>query len=298
MILGMAVSAATGAGAPEGISPKTMISGILVYAALAVWFIWMGIGSIKTRRWARALILVSSWLWLICGACGFIFAMTVFPNMYDKMGESGQIPKEGAAVMKYVMTAILALVYVVIPGVLVLLYSGKDVKATCEHRDSQERWTDKCPLPVLAVSFVAALWAVSMLSMGIYRWTIPFFGSVLSGTAGAVVIAVLTLALIYIAWGTYKLDIKAWWCALLAHIAWFLSVIITFSTVSMEEFYEKMDFSQQQLDIIRQYSSLWSNMGLFVGSWAMAVLAYLLYVRRYFTGTFQTRAESRGAAER
>ena len=47
----------------EGAAPPVdvgmMIPGLLFYVSLAVWFIWMGIGSIKARRWARALLLVS-----------------------------------------------------------------------------------------------------------------------------------------------------------------------------------------------------------------------------------------------
>jgi hypothetical protein len=294
-IFGMVAAAKAGKGAAEGVnlSLRMIIPGILLYLALAVWFIWMGIGSIMARRWARALILVSSWLWLIGGVCGFVMVLALFPNMYEKMGESGQMPKAAITVMKYTVTAFLALIYVVIPGIFVLFYSGKDVKATCEHRDLRERWTDKCPLPVLAVSFVSVLWAVSILSMGIYRWTIPFFGSILSGTAGAIVVLVLALVLVYISQGAYKLDVKAWWCALLVHIGWSFSAIITFSTVSMEEFYKKMNFSGQQLGIMKQYGALWgSGMSLFLGVWAVIVLAYLVYVRRYFIDAFQKSASS------
>jgi len=294
MILGMAASAAYGKGAAGGVSLRMMIPGVLFYLALAVWFIWMGIGSVMIRRWARAIILVSSWLWLICGMLGFVLVLTVLPSMYAKMGESGGMPKGAAAVMKYVMTAFLAVIYVVMPGIFVLFYSGKDVKATCEYRDPKERWTDRCPLPVLVVSFMSAVWAVSILPMGIYRWAIPFFGSIVSGTAGAIIILVLTLVLAYIAWGAYKLDIKAWWCALLVHIGWSLSSIITFSTVKMEQFYEKMAFSGQQRDIIKQFSTLWEpRMSLFLGFWAVVVLAYLIYVRRYFTDASLNKSEPR-----
>jgi MFS family permease len=293
MILGMlATSAVAGKGAAEGVSLKMMIPGILLYLALAVWFVWIGIGSIMARRWARALILVSSWLWLICGVCGFVLMLMIIPNMYDKMGESGQMPKAAITVAKYVVEAFLAVFYVVVPGVFVLLYSGKDVKATCEHRDPQERWTDKCPLPVLAVSLVSVVWAVSILSMGIYGWAIPFFGSIVSGTNGAMMILALALVLAYIAWGTYKLDVKAWWCALLVYIGWAFSGIITFSTVSMNELYEKIGFSGQHLDMIRQYSTLWEQgMCLFLGFWVIIVLAYLIYVRRYFVGASLDKSE-------
>jgi len=45
-------------------APIAIIS-ILFYALLAVLFVWLGIGSIMARRWARALVLVSSWFWLV-----------------------------------------------------------------------------------------------------------------------------------------------------------------------------------------------------------------------------------------
>jgi hypothetical protein len=295
MIFGMMAAAAAGKGAAEGVSLslRMLIPGLLFYVVMAVWFIWMGIGSIMARRWARALILVSSWLWLIGGVCGFVLMLAVLPNMYGKMGESGQMPKGAVIVMKYVMMAFLALIYVAIPAIFVLLYSGKNVKATCKHRDPRERWTDKCPLPVLAVSLVSAFSAVSILFMGgIYKWAIPFFGSVVSGTNGATMILALTLVLAYTAWGTYKLNVKAWWCALLVHAGWSYSAIITFSTISIEELYGKMGFSSQHLDMIRRYGVLReSSVCLFLGFWAIIVLAYLVYVRRYFIGASLSKSE-------
>ncbi len=272
--------------AAEDVNARAMIPGVLFYVLLAVWFIWMGIGSIKARRWARALILVSSWLWLVCGALGFVFMLRVIPNMYDKMGENGQIPKAAIIGVKCGIMAIMAVFYIIIPGLLVLFYSGRNVKATCEYRDPKVRWTDKCPLPVLGMSFISAGWAISMFWMGIYKWTIPFFGSFLSGIPGAIVILILALLLIYTAYGTYKLDMKAWWCALLVIVGWSLSTIITFSRVNIQTYYDKMGFSGQQLESMKQYGTmLGSNMNLFLGFWAVALIAYLIYIRRYFTGT-------------
>ncbi|MHC4159886.1 MAG: hypothetical protein ACYSSO_12490, partial [Planctomycetota bacterium] len=239
----------------------------------------------KARRWARALILVSSWVWLICGACGFVFALLFLPNMYDQMGESGQVPMETVIVVKWVMMAFTAVFYVVIPGLLVLFYRGKHVKATCEYRDPQVRWTDKCPLPVLGVSLVCASWAVSLPCMGVYKWIIPFFGVVLSGIPGAIVILLLTLLLAYTAWGVYKLDMKAWWCALLLFVCWFFSTIITFSCVSIQSFCDKMDLPKQALEMTKQHSTLWGpTTSLFMGFWVIIILVYLIYIRKYFIG--------------
>ena len=287
MILGMIISTAAGEDAAEGFNLRMMIPAILFYVLLAVWFIWVGIGSVKARRWARALILVSSWIWLVCGACGLVFVLLFLPNMFDQMPENAEIPAAAVTVMKCVMLVFMALFYVIIPGALVMFYKSSHVKATCEYRDTNIRWTDKCPLPVLGVSMVCAFWSVSILFMGAYKWTIPFFGVVLSGISGAIVVLVLALLLGYAAWGAYKLDMKAWWCALVVIVGWFLSTIITFSRVDMLTFYEQMGFGEQQLEIMKQYSNMWGYMSLFLGIWVIVVLAYLLYVRKYFAGDSQ-----------
>jgi hypothetical protein len=214
---------------------------------------------------------------------GFVFMLTLMPNMVEQMGKGGNMPKGAVVVMRFMLIAFMGVFYVVVPGLLVLFYGGKDVKATCEYRDPQVRWTDKCPLPVLGASIVCAIWAVSLLSMGMYGWVVAFFGTVLSGMPGAIVIVVFALLFAYAAWGLYKLDNKAWWVAALAITGWALSYIITFSSVSMQAFYEKMRFPPQQLEMMKQYSMSWvSMMNWFLVFWTVAVLGYLAYIRRYF----------------
>jgi hypothetical protein len=282
MIFGMIASAFLGMSDPPSMRTTMVIPGLLLYLLLAVWFICMGIGSIKARRWARALILVSSCLWLICGFSGLIFILLLMPDIYDRMGENEQIPPELARIMKYVMAAFMTVLYVLIPAVLVLFYGSKNVKATCRFRDPQIRWTDKCPLPVLALSLMFGFWAVSMPFTGLYGWAVPFFGFILTGIRGAAVVLVVMLLSGYIAWGTYKLSIKAWWAAVLLIIAWALSTGITFSRVSILDCYEKMNFPEQQFDIMKQLSISQDYLLLFSGLWFVGFLGYLLYTRRYF----------------
>ena len=209
--------------------------------------------------------------------------------MYDRMAENGQMPKAAVMAVKCVMMTFMAVLYVIIPGLLVLFYNGRNVKATCEYRDSKVRWTDKCPLPVLAISLVTVGWAISMLWMAIYNWTIPFFGSILSGISGAIVILALILLLAYVAYGIYKLNIKAWWCALLIIIGWSLSTIMTLLRVGMRTYYEKMGISEQQLVLAQQHGNniFGADMNLLLGIWAVVVIAYLLYVRKYFKSISQ-----------
>ena len=282
MIFGMIASAFIESSTAAPVRPTMMIPAILLYVVVAVWFIWMGIGSIKARRWARALLLVTSWIWLVGGIGGVIFILLVMPDMFDKMGENKQMPAGAALIVKYVAMVFMTVFYVIIPAVLVLFYGSKNVKATCEFRDTKVRWTDKCPLPVLAVSLMFGLWAVSIPSMGFYGWAIPFFGSILRGMRGAAVGVVFMLLSGYIAWGSYRLNIKAWWGAVLLIVGWAISVGITFSRVSMPDYYEKMNFPEQQLDIMKQSIPQGYSMALFSGLWLVGFLGYLLYTRRYF----------------
>ena len=274
-------------------NPKMMIPAALVYPLLAVWCICMGIGSIKARRWARALVLVTSCIWLVGGIGGIIYVLLFMPDMYEKMGENEQMPAGAAFIVKYAVMGFMAVFYVIIPAVFVLFYGNKNVKATCEFRDTKVRWTDKCPLPVLALSLMFGFWAVSVLFMGFYGWAVPFFGFILSGVGGAALGLVVMLMSGYIAWGTYRLSIKAWWCAVLLIVGWAVSTGITFSRVGILDYYEKMNFPEQQLDAIRQYSILQGNsMLFFCGLWLVGFLGYLLYTRRYFMRSAEQKIAS------
>ena len=292
-IFGMIASAFLDESSATAMSPTMMIPAVLLYSLLAAWCICMGIGSIKARRWARALLLVTSWIWLIGGIGGFIFVLLFMPDMFEKMGENEQMPAGAAIIVKYVVMGFMAVFYVIIPTVLVLFYGNKNVKATCEFRDTKVRWTDKCPLPVLALSLMFGLWVVSMLFMGFYGWTIPFFGSILSGVKGAAVVLFVMLLSGYIAWGTYRLNIKAWWGAVLLVVGWAVSAGVTFSRVSLVDYYEKMNFPEQQLDAIKQYSIPQGNsMLFFCGLSLVAFLGFLLYTRRYFVRSAEQESTS------
>ncbi|MBU4198762.1 MAG: hypothetical protein KKG09_10835 [Verrucomicrobia bacterium] len=254
MLLGMLASASMSRSSVPPPTMSTMIPGLLFYALLAVGFIWMGIGSIKARRWARALLLVTSWIWLISGITGLVFMLMFLPDMYDQMGRSGQMSQVLITVIKCMTIVFMVVFYVIIPGILVLFYGSRHVKATCERCDLQVRWTDQCPLPVLAVSLLSGFGAAFMPAMGLYGWAIPFFGVILDGTAGAMVALVSMLVLGAVAWGIYRLSIKAWWGAVVITVAWNVSAGITFSRVSLMEFYERMRFSAQDLEMMEQFT--------------------------------------------
>jgi uncharacterized membrane protein len=262
---------------------KSSIFGLFFYAALAAWFITMGIGSMLARRWARALVLVSSWIWLIAGIGGIVTVVLVMPGIFDAVAGQGDVPQEIVVAMKYGMLVIFAFFYLLVPGALVLFYQSKHVKATCEFNDPKVRWTDRCPLPVLALSLVYAIWSLSMLSMGTYGWVFPLFGIVLSGLPGALACIACTVLFGLTAWGMYRLDFRAWWSAIVLMFVWTVSLALTFSRVSLTDYYQMMGLPAEQVEMVSKIGMLQSPvMYLICLVWFVGILAYLSYVRRYF----------------
>ena len=84
--------------------------------------------------------------------------------------------------------------------------------------------------------------------------------------------------------GIYKLDIKAWWIAVWIAIAGVLSMAITFSQVSLLEFFDKMGLPEQQVERFNQ--AITNNevaiKVLFVAQ-LIVYFSFLLYMKRYFS---------------
>jgi hypothetical protein len=271
----------------QAMNPQMMIPSMVFNLLLAVSFIWLGIGSIRARRWAWTLTVVLSWMWLIMGVAGFIgFVFFAGPAMRAAMEQQGQakMPPEAIMAMRIISGAVLACIYILLPALFLLGYHRASVRATCQRRNPQSCWTDRCPMPVLALSILSALSVVSMSSMAAYGWVMPVFGVMLSGATGAAVILLLTLVLAYLAWGTYRLQMAAWWGMLLLSIVGSLNMV-AFPPPDLMKMYEKMQMPAAQLEMMRksgmiEMMSRWMPwMGLIGG---VLWLGYLLYVRRYF----------------
>jgi hypothetical protein len=264
-------------------NPIHMIPGILVYALGAAWFVFMGIGSIKRRRWARALTLISSWLWLIGGIGGLVLVILIMPITAPQVpAGQPQLPQEFFLIMRIMMIAISSVTYVLIPLVLVLFYGGKNVRLTCEHWDEEQRWTDKCPLPVLGMCIAFALWGFSMINTCFQNFAVPFFGTVIDSYTGAAVIIPLVIILLLLAWRMYKLNTLAWWASAVVLCGWIASLIITLLGNGMWEYYEKLGLQTETVDAMKMYTANRTAILIVFGIWTVAVVSYLIFIKRYF----------------
>ncbi len=265
---------------------QTMVPAVVFYLLLAVGFIWLGIGLVLARRWAWALTVVLSWMWLFMGVVAFVtFMFFMGPMMSASMAKQAKMPPEAMMAMQIINGAFLALFYIILPAVFLVCCHHESVRATCQRRDPKIRWTDRCPMPVLALSILLALSVASMSWLAVSAPVMPLFGVFLSGAAGAAVILLISLVLAYLAWGTYRLQMAAWWGTLLLWIAGGVNGVLTFTRTDLLELYEKAGMPADQVEMLRKMGlvesmSRWGPWMCLVGG--AVWLGYLLYVRRYF----------------
>ena len=280
---------------PNGPPPmpfSAILPGICVYVILAVALIWLGIGSIRARRWARALLLIFSWSWLAMGLFEMVAMAFIMPKVLANLPATVPAGHAAppAAVMDGVMVVmflVFGVIFVIMPAVWTYFYSSRHVKLTCEWRDPQPGWTDRCPLPVLALCLWAWFSVPMMLLMPIAGHCVaPFFGMFLTGVPAVLFYLVLAVLWVCASWLLYRLDGRGWWLMLIALLVGTASTLVTFSQCSMLEMYRLMDYPDAQIEQIKKSGLLEGNGLIWIMMFSMVVfLGYLLFIKKYFRRT-------------
>lgn len=277
-------------------APPTNTAAILpamfIYIMLAVALIWLGIGSIKARRWARALLLIFSWSWLVMGIFMTVITPFVMAKAFANLPantQNGQPAMPPAAITGMIVFMVLffAIFFVVVPAVWTFFYNSRHVKATCEARDPVTRWTDACPLPVLGFCLWLLFGVPWLLVMPLTGHAVmPFFGIFLIGLPGSLFCLAIAAIWGYAAWLLYRLDVRGWWLILIALVVFMVSALMTYAHHDIIEMYQLMGYPQAQIEQIQK-------MGLFTGnrmSWMVALcslpfVGYLLFIKKYLRKT-------------
>jgi len=165
---------------------------------------------------------------------------------------------------------ILAIVFaIVLPLVLFLFYRSSSVAATVERRDPHARWTDRTPLPVLAVVLVVAFGSIAMLA-NLASPTLSLMGRIVTGAPAAMTLFALALLGAVLAVQLYRLREAAWWTLVLLQVIGLIYGGLTLARTNFTGIRDPM------------------VIGAFMGTW-LAYFAFLLYLRRYFTGSIEPR---------
>ena len=147
---------------------------LVLYLVAAVAFCWLGVGSMRARRWARDLMLSLSWIWLVTGVCNFLLTLVLLPMLLETV--TSDYPPEIVPFITAFVVVFTGVISVVLPGAFLLFFRSPHVAATCRDRGSRRQWTDGLPDRLLTFAIVWALMAVSVIVMPAYGWVFPFFG--------------------------------------------------------------------------------------------------------------------------
>ncbi len=276
----MVILSSTGLGAMKP-GHLWLVMGFMFY--LTVWFIVMGMGSMKARRWARVLVLVGAWVTLFFGTLMMALALYVLPEVHNLLADSGLLSPEAALVMLYSWSLLMLLLQVAFPLFAIAFYSMKGVEATCERLNPDPCWTDRIPLPLLAMGIISTLGALSLVTAAPTNYVVFLFGRIVDGGAGLAVVLLISLACCYVGWGAFTRKMHAWWGAYALVLITSSSMMLTFSEMDMDVLYTRMGYTAEQIAQLSRYEALNPAMLTFVSCvWGAMACIYLVWVRDCF----------------
>ncbi len=210
----------------QQLSFSVIIAETFMYFILGASLIILGIGSIKKTRWARALTLIFSWMTFVLG----IFISIVFylagNYIFSKVAALAQLDSNAVQIVRGFVLLFFIFILVIVPGVFILFYRRNSVIRTVEKYDHKERWTDKCPLPLLALCFILCFTGLFPLFTTSTGLAAPFFCAVIKGLPAAVLLIANAVICIYLAVQIYKKKNRSWYYSLYLYLFWMVSVFM------------------------------------------------------------------------
>jgi len=242
----------------------------VIYGLTGLLLITCGIGSIKIRKWARAIILIFSIL-------SIFYCMTDLA--YDSLyGESifRALTKRPWDTYYYLFISLF----------LLFFYSRTSIKNTFYHHDFKHSWVENCPLPILGFSIFYICGAVNRIIYILSGNPELFFGVIFTGTTARVIFTVTFFVYIFLAYGLYKLKIKAWLILFIINIFYIISSLTTLAMTYFEDIYLKLGFSKTRLNLMKNY--FFSDMRYYeisniIGQ--LLIVGYLFYILKFFKKT-------------
>jgi hypothetical protein len=188
-----------------------------------------------------------------------------------------------ALVALYIGLSVLIILQLVFPLVAILFYSLKGVQATCERRNPSLCWTDRCPLPLMAMGFVSGVGVSTVLLGATTNYVVFVFGRIWTGFPGFLVVAAIAFACGYVGWGAFTRKMQAWWAAYAVILLTSSSMMLTFAEMDMEQLYGRMSYSLEQIAHLQQFQFISPATLTFVTCiWGIMACTYLVWVRDCF----------------
>jgi hypothetical protein len=298
----MAFGMTMGFGGGKTLPLSDLIVALVMYAGMATLFLWVGVDSIRCRRWVRPVVIAVGWITIVSIIFALAFLLVAAKDLPILLSGSSQTttvtPGPGGTGATFVMSPGassgvesafafwmmlgMSLVGLLIAGAYVWFYSTAAVRRTLEAYNPEPAWTERCAPPVFVACAALLLAGLSTLASAV-GGAVPFFGMYLKGPAAIVMdlgaAGLLLTAMVLM----YRMDRAGWWIAVVVVSLGFASAAISLWRLGAMEFYRRGHATAEDLDRLAQ-SSVMSGVTPLVFTVAMGVgcVGYLVWVYRFF----------------
>lgn len=260
---------------------RQMAMSLSVYLVGGVLLVTLGIGSILARRWARDLSLIVAWMWIILGVTTAATVIVMLPRLMSQM------PAGQAQTSNIVLTCVMVVFGffgVVVPLALILFYRSPNVRATCIARDPYPRWTERVPLPLLALALWTLFGAVGMMTMSAYA-VLPLGRQIITGPLAVLTYCALGLFLLYVSWGLYTRRRVAWWLGIAYGALAAVYCVVVFPRLDYDRLLSAMQLPKtpHMPDLADMYRNPWFL--AYLGFFWLLYFGYFAFAYRYFRET-------------
>ncbi len=249
------------------------------YYAAAALLIPVGLGHLRLRRWALTLTRLYAWFWLVGGLTLIGNLLTLIPP-----GLQVQLPRE-ILLPRILWIGIFAVGGLVFAPLLVRwLYHRKSIQAAFEAHDPNRYWTERTPLPLLALYLLFIILILVFHLAIFYRGIFPFFGQVLLDRQGVYLLSLCTLLAGILLYGLLTKESWAWWGAVVFLTALAGSSLLTFMQHTFYDLILAMTLPPFEMDFLNKLTPIhgFRFTGL-VGPPLLIALSLLLHTKEHFT---------------
>ena len=295
----MAVAMSFGFGGMAGVGIFDLAAAILMYASAATLFIWVGVDSIRCRRWVRPVVIAVGWITIVSVVFALAFILVGMKDLPMLLSQSSQTTVTTTGSGSVAVTTVtplspadsafplamafgFALFMLVIAGAYVWFYSTAAVRRTLEAYNAKRSWTERCPLPVFVACAALLLSGVSTITTA-YQAVVPFFGTYISG-ASAIVLELAAAGIMLVAMVMmFRMRRAGWWMAMAVIGLGFTSAAITLMRHGAMEFYRRGHATAAELERLERSSVMngWTPVA-FVLVLGVLSVGYLVALGRYF----------------
>jgi hypothetical protein len=272
----------------EGFGVGSLMFGIIAdqvigYPLIGAALIAVGCGHLMIRRWARTLALALLWSWLVVGVPLIVVAFFVLAGTKD-LSPAGSM----------VVLVCLGLSYLVVPGLFIRFYRGRNSTRTFETRDPGPGGGRDLPIPILVLSCLYLFFIVALAMLLLFRGMFPLFGTFLFGPQGIVLLDVCMACLACLIIGTLRRHAWSWLGSVLFLGLLTLSTVLSFSMTSFPALISALSFPETEMAFLRRMPVQGWHLAIFAGLPLLATWSIAVVSKRYFR-RLNPRDASRGS---